>query len=316
METAMDEIRRTLEMLAASMVDLNAKHQDLEKRIQRDSPMPQDSGHMGNRSNGAERHPGSPKSRSGRSQAPIENEGFSNFLERQRVSRASEVFPDRAARQPAWPTMDRRRSSLFSFPEDDLMDRQNGRFRENFAPTQILYMDRPVLDKSEACVLERVTMHDLIYFQKAFVKAQSTSERSLSYITYIKDHIQTQMVAHARMHGMEGAEGLIFRGRQAISNGDMLAILASMAVPETPQMMRNELKKKLFPKDVSHPDGLLTQQNFPDFYTKSLEYRELFLHQYELLRMVPRIADMVPPLHRRSGHMGVDSLGCSASDTR
>ena len=41
-------------------------------------------------------------------------------------------------------------------------------------------------------------------------------------------------------------------GRQAISNGDMLAILASMAVPETPQMMRNELKKKLFPKDVSH----------------------------------------------------------------
>jgi len=307
-KNAMDEIRESLTLIARKVGDIITRQDALERGFQRVNASAQTPDRREMSSEGPRRGRMSPQGRQETYRpAAYEDEGFSDYLESQRVPRASEVFADpRKYRQgPAVP--DRRRSSIFTFLEDEVNDPQHGNYRGNFAPApaQVLYIDHPVMDKSEACVLHRVSMHDLIHFQKAFVKAQSTSERPLTYITYIRDHIQTQMVAHARLHGMRGMNGLILRGRQAITNAEMLSILASMAVPETQQLMRNELKKKLFPQDPTQREGTLSQQSFPEFYARALEYRELFLHQYDLLRMVPRIAPIVPGLHRRNGHLGM-----------
>jgi len=304
---AMEEIRESLTMIARSVNDIRSRQDELERSLQQANTRVQSPDRREMNPEGARRVFASPQGRPGSGRPVYEDEGFSDYLERQRVPRASDVYAEPRDHRPGPAGYDRRRSSIFTFLEDEINDPQHGYHRGNFAPApaQVLYIDHPVMDKSEACILSRVSMHDLIHFQKAFVKAQSTSERPLTYITYIRDHIQTQMVAHARLHEMRGMNGLILRGRQAITNGEMLAILASMAVPETQQLMRNELKKKLFPQDPTHREGTLSQQSFPEFYARALEYRELFLHQYDLLRMVPRIAPIVPGLHRRNGHLGM-----------
>ena len=239
-------------------------------------------------------------------QSPDSVGGLSATLERQGIPRASEMGFYDDEEVPDSRRDSRRRSSIFSFLEEDIHRPAGDAFRGGgIGPTQLIYVDHPVAEKTEGMVLSTAKMHDIIHFQKSFSLTQSASERPLSYVTYIKDSLRVQMVAHARLYGLRGKDGLIFRGRQSITNSEMLAILASMAVPESPQTMRNELSKSLYPKGSLAKDAAMTDRNFQVFYEKTLEYRELFMSLYDLLTMVPRIAPLIPPVHKRNGHLGL-----------